>query len=232
MNIGTIVNGYKVIKQLGEGSFGTVYLVKKNDIEYAMKSIEIDDNIKNIEHEIESLKIISTNDLCKTINSTGFCFIESFKSVSNNKPIYLIVTNYLKDSNTLQYIMDNNKALFTLNNVKIIMSKLINQLEVFNNLDIVHSDIKPDNIIIQYNNNQVINVLFIDFGLTCMQSNLDECGGGTPEYFAPELIPYNLTKTDCEDYKKKFKIPVTINDFKKTDIFSLGLIFYEMLFDK
>ena len=72
---------------------------------------------------------------------------------------------------------------------------------------ILHQDLKPDNIFI---NDGMFKIG--DFGLSCKINSENLVRGGTFEYMAPEQL----------NWKKK----VT----QKIDIYSLGIMFYQLIF--
>jgi serine/threonine protein kinase len=205
------MNTYDKIKLLGRGSFGEAWIVENNKIKYVMKLLRTDRvNLSSFHKEIETLNKISIG--CKQ-NSSSFCLIESFieyPKTETDIPNYVIITNYLENAKELtefMYTLDVHSILF-------IMQRLLEQLTTFHNNNITHSDIKPQNIIIQFKDTFVKNVLFIDFGLACIQ---DTCKySGTVSYMAPEALR-NLQKE------------TTIENIKKTDIWSLGVVFYRLL---
>lgn len=91
-----------------------------------------------------------------------------------------------------------------------IMLQLAEGIEAFHGQGIIHRDLKPSNIIIT--SDGVVKI--IDFGIAKTQSNLTKTGMtmGTPEYMSPE---------QCTGSKN-------INE--KSDIYSLGIIFWELIF--
>jgi serine/threonine protein kinase len=217
---------YTIVKNLGSGSFGSAYLVEKNNIKYVMKKINAYKvKIATYHLELNALRKISKYNKCTSQNSSyasTLCLIDHFIEYPTtgepNRPSnFVIVTNYLNDAKTLASVINeykNMKIRLSFDDIIFIMQRLISQLELLHNHGIVHNDIKPDNIIIQIIDDKITNVLFIDFGISCLKQ---ECiRGGTLEYMSPE---YYLEKSS--KFKKE--------DAKKADIWSLGIVFYEML---
>lgn len=233
---------YKIIKFLGKGAFGITYLVEKSERLYVMKVISLARvNLKDILSEIKILKKISKINECDGGNYyAGLCLVDNFINVNE----YVIVTNYIENGMTLGKYMDRYKDLnekISEENIKFVMRNLISQLSILHDNGIVHNDIKPDNIIIQLEGERIIKCLFIDFGLSCIKL----CrAGGTIMYLAPEL--FRIISMDYENILKlKEKllknpktedegrmIPINRQDFMKTDIYSLGVVFYELIHNK
>ncbi len=75
---------------------------------------------------------------------------------------------------------------------------------------ILHKDLKSSNVILTHNRDGRLRVVITDFGLATEAHLESELEGGTPDYMAPELLN---------------GAPAT----KQSDIFALGVIFYEMV---
>ena len=76
-------------------------------------------------------------------------------------------------------------------------------------MDIVHRDIKAENILI--NRNRQLKLIDFGFSLRCKKNDTIDTFCGTPTYMAPEIV----SKIDhCPIY---------------TDMWSLGILFYVML---
>ena len=234
---------YEVIKFLGRGAYGTTYLVERNNIKYVMKKISLTKSkIADILLEVQALKKISKYNNCHERNISSLCLIDDFVDYQSNE--YVIITNYLENAMTLSSLLtrykESNRKM-SLDDIVFIMSRLISQLDKLHNYGVVHNDIKPDNIIIQYINDKIKNVLFIDFGVSCIKVCRPS---GTLLYLAPEvfrIINHSPDKvaqikeqllSKPETINEGKGIPMNKNDYMKTDVFSLGVVFYEMLHNR
>ena len=65
-------------------------------------------------------------------------------------------------------------------------------LNVLSELNIVHSDIKPDNILIELNDDgtEISKLKLIDFGSAFTTDKFSNISGTTPEYLPPEILNY------------------------------------------
>lgn len=121
------------------------------------------------------------------------------------------VCEYLEGQTLSEWLHDNPKP--SIAQVRDIMKQVISALRSFQRLDLVHRDLKPDNIMID----QYGNIKLIDYG-TVFVASLDEnqetikeeVPNGSLNYIAPETLLH--MKAD-----------------NQSDLFSLGVICYEML---
>ncbi|PCI04398.1 MAG: protein kinase [Hyphomicrobiales bacterium] len=135
--------------------------------------------------------------------------------MQNRKRNYLYITSEFIDGQTLtQWMIDNPKP--DLETVRGIVEQIAKGLRAFHRLEMLHQDLRPANIMIDTTG----TVKIIDFGSTKVagiseistpieQSNLQ----GTAQYTAPE---YLLGESGTS----------------RSDIFSLGVITYQMLTGK
>jgi serine/threonine protein kinase len=97
-----------------------------------------------------------------------------------------------------------------------IMYNILKGIYYIFQLGIGHGDLKPDNILI---NPETNNIQIIDFGLACTKDCLPL---GTLIYDSPEILNNHLKKGN--EREQTF----SLQRLQKSDIFTIGLIFYEL----
>jgi serine/threonine protein kinase len=191
---------YIVQKQIGSGSFGRVYQCSKTDTKekYAMKRL-IKDSYFN--KEIDILKAISGkhNNICSIVE-----LINNAKETCIIMPLYK--ENLYQYRTKLQVIDKSIARKFTLD--------LLNGLSFFKSINLIHGDLKPENIMVTDDKHLVI----IDFG----SSN-----------FIKDLNTY-IDSSKIEYFQSRYyRSPKIILRFKlidySIDMWSLGCILYEMI---
>lgn len=107
--------------------------------------------------------------------------------------------------------------------VMIILKSLVHSLRIMHRENIVHGDLKPDNILIKATATGAYTTKLIDFDdsfFSGLPPEDREQVVGTPEYYSPELFNY-ITDEDGEISGSTLTT--------KSDIFALGVIFCEYL---
>ena len=186
-------------RRIGKGSFSTIYKCRHSDTDkqYALKEITIDKN-KNktsIKREFEIMRklnhenIVKIHDVIIDTQLNNIYFIMDYYEYGdlskflNKKPLKEKFTRkYMKQlSNGLKYLLDNN---------------------------ILHRDLKPQNILLSKN----YDIKITDFGFATYytKDTIINTLCGSPMYMAPEIITKN-----GYDYK--------------SDLWSVGIILYEMI---
>lgn len=155
---------YNVVKYLGSGTVGKVYLIESFIFTNNQKQKYV-------------IKIANTN--CNSDLKIEFKFHKKYFKKYNithaSQPLMfgkitktdtnVLVYNYLGDYN-LETLKKNN-YIISFTNVQLITRQLIEQILLFNNNNIIHCDLKPPNIVI---NTDTLIVTIIDFGLAALIS--------------------------------------------------------------
>ena len=140
---------YRTIKKLGEGSFGKVYKAEYNKIYYAMKFENKTRNPSLLESEATIMNYLRGPNIPN---------IESFVTSGE----YNILIMQLMDK-SLEDLINIHKN-FSIKTVCLLAYQIINILQFIHDKHIIHRDIKPDNFVMGYSENNA-HLYIIDFGL-------------------------------------------------------------------
>ena len=201
---------YKIIKKIGSGSFGKVFMAEdltSNNTKVAIKQVSkslLEGNNYLYQAFWKELNIMK---LCKCENSV--CLIEHFEYDDN----YNIVME-LCDTD-LEVVLNKRVQGFSERELKVILTQLNLVFKLMNKENVIHRDLKLKNILVKYDN-KVPEIGFIaklsDFGFSkVMDEDITMTKLGTPATMAPEILqgkPYN----------------------KKADLWSIGVISYQLIF--
>ena len=196
-----IISNYEILKLIGFGSFGKVYLANHIPTKYKV-AIKIVNNHKNP-------NVKSKYNILKGLNHINI--IKIFDYFEKNDKTY-IVLEYISGGELFDQI--KNKGPLKQNELSSIFFQLIKILKYLHKKNIYHRDLKLENILLSKNN----LIKLIDFGSAIKQQKklninssknnllLTKCG--SINYCAPEIL-------------KGFKY-----NGKNSDIWSLGVILY------
>ena len=204
------VETYKIIETLGEGSYGKAILVKSNfpgNILYVMKSIKM----INMTEELKNKTFGEVRIIQKLNHPNIIKFHEVFVIKQSSKNFTLNIIAEYADGGDLfekKKKLKKKKRFFTENEILDYFIQITLALNHMHKKHILHRDIKTQNIFLTKNN----MVKLGDFGISkSLEGSLAQAKTviGTPYYLSPEIIsnvPYSY----------------------KSDIWSLGVLLYEM----
>ena len=227
------IDDITLIKCLGKGSFGEVYLsTKKGRKEYfATKKIDRKTADK------PSLKKYFDNEIniLSSLNHQNIVKLECIKRTNQH---YYIVMEYINGgglSDCLKkYMEKNNNKAFPEEIVQHLMRQIIDALNYLHKQKIVHRDLKLDNIMVNFDtrlDKENLNIMkatikIIDFGfatkLSAEKNDLTFSAVGSPINMDPIIL-------------RKFSNRKDINNIgydEKADIWSIGTVCYELLIGK
>ncbi len=210
---GLIANRYCIIKEIGKGGMGVVYLVedilKENRLE-ALKTIKkeiVNESIlESFKKEFEVMTRLRHPNLVRVYD---FGFDETGDT-------YYITMKYV-DGISLKDLLKQQKKLSEEETLNIIAA-LCRTLEFIHTRKILHRDIKPGNVMLIGSDIKVM-----DFGLADLGKEREYKTKGTLLYMAPEILQGQVP------LEKKF---LTGQVDHRADIFASGMTLYELITGK
>ena len=199
---------YKVVEQLGEGSFGKAFLCQKESDGSlcVIKQILIEGMDKKEKNDV----LNESNILAKLDHQNIIKFYDVFES---KKPKHMIniVTEYADGGDLSEKIKErkNKNNNFTESEILDYFTQICLAIKHIHEKKIIHRDLKSGNIFLMKNG----LVKLGDFGIAKgFQKTIDKAKTmvGTPYYLSPEILeskPYD----------------------SKSDIWALGVLLYEMM---
>ena len=224
----TLNKNIQFLNIIGKGRCGEVYLGKNiiTKENYAIKKvpknlINMDSNRCYFNNEIKSLKLLDHPNIIK------------YKGLYEDDINYYIFTEYCNggslDSAKQNYYNKYNKPLSE-KIVKYFVLNILNGLVYMNKYNIIHRDIKGENILLHFDNEKDLitnnylkaKVKIIDFGFSRFLRNNELAKSiiGSPLYMDPSILTTFISKRE--------NIETGFYD-KKVDIWSLGVLTYKLL---
>jgi len=229
---------FNVLKNLGEGGYGQVneIQIKSNNNIYALKiALVKEDNSNNKNLLLNQEKALSKTIKNKCIIKTLSTFTDFYKYKDENYIIHSFIMEKSPYGNLNKFIQIFNKGFICRNTInpnqfnikwifnlseftiKKFINDIIEGMQYIKLANLVHFDIKPENIL-----------LFKDY-------NLKIC-----DFSLLKIIDRNSKKTDLNYSTFVYQDPIVYNTEKKIetkyihkiDLFSVGCIIYFMIFKK
>jgi serine/threonine protein phosphatase PrpC len=204
-----VFDGYRIVREVHGSSRSHIYLAVDTETDalviIKIPSIELRDDPAYLK------RFVMEEWVARRVNSAHVLK----PCLQSRKRNYLYVAMEFIDGQTLtQWMIDNPKP--DLETIRGIVEQIARGLQAFHRMEMLHQDIRPDNIMID----KTGTVKIIDFGSTKVKGVVEAAPAinhddilGTVQYSAPEYF-------------------VGERGTSRSDIFSLGVIAYQMLTGK
>ena len=195
---------YRIERELGEGGMATVYLAHdiKHDRKVALKVLRQD-----VAHSLGAERFLREIHLAAKLNHPNILAL--FDSGNIDGVLFYVMPAV--DGQSLRELLDSTPQLPIEDAVRIV-SEVASALEHAHRHGVVHRDIKPENILLHDG-----RALVADFGIGKALSDVEGAAFtqtgmnvGTPAYMSPEQAVGEAVDG-------------------RSDLYSLGCVFYEML---
>jgi len=211
--VGSNINQYKILEKIGAGGQGTVYKAQDTKLDRTVvikvlppELTEKSANFRRFEREAQ---------LCSQLDHQNICTIYDFHNADG---VFYIAMQYVKGKNVRQLVdgrpLDLKGALS-------IVIQVCDALAYTHSRGIIHRDIKAGNIMVTASG----QVKVLDFGLAkLIQDEPVEYAPGVDRSDITELgVPYGTATYAAPEQAKGEKTD------HRADIFSTGVLLYEML---
>jgi eukaryotic-like serine/threonine-protein kinase len=215
-NIGLRIGPYKVLQKIGEGGCGAVYMAEQEKPirrRVAIKIIKLGMDTKNViarfESERQALAMMDHPNIARVLDAGA---------TETGRPYF--VMELIHGINILEYCDKNHYD--TSQRLELFV-RVCNAIQHAHQRGIIHRDIKPSNILVTSHDGLPVPKV-IDFGIAkamtepLTDKTLFTSYGlfiGTPAYMSPEQAEYSGLDVDT-----------------RSDIYSLGVLLYELLAGK
>ena len=210
---------YQILELIGKGGYSEVYKAYDTyDHKFiACKLIQLNENWPQEIKQSYIKHTIRENLILQNLNHKKI--VKLYDTLEINDNAFCNILEYCSGPDLSLYIRKNGGSISE-QIAKIIITQILQALMYLNNLTkkIIHYDLKPENILFDSD----MNIKITDFGLAkIIEPNtefvqLTSQGVGTYWYLPPECFEENKN--------------IEINS--KVDIWSLGVILYEIIFNK
>ena len=200
--IGIVIAGrYELLELLGKGGMGVVYRAADRELSLAVALKILRPKLSYDPEFIEMFKREVT--LARMLSHPNIIKIYDLNRMGN---MWFVSMEYLQGEEVKDVIIREGKL--TSERVQHIGLQMLSALSHSHSRNLIHSDVKPQNIFIDDKGHATL----VDFGIarTMSSHSKDQVVYGTPGYISPEQITGNPA-TPC------------------SDIYSLGISLYEML---
>ena len=212
----TCINQSNNLQFVGEGAMGTVSKFNCNSTTYVMKASN-DEYKDNFANEIEILMKLNHKNIIKYICSYSYTYNKHYIILPYAQKDLGI---FLKEENTL---IEQEKDT--------IMYNLLEGMNYMHDNNIIHNDIKDENILIMSD----FSIKYCDFGLSFIidtnretQQIYESLNNGTVEYRPPEKYAFDGFQNNYDIFIEEYNNFINTYNLYAKDYWCLGNVFYHI----
>ncbi|GLT74176.1 hypothetical protein SLA2020_459890 [Shorea laevis] len=227
----TSIDDFEIIKPISRGAFGRVFLAKKRttgDL-FAIKVLKKADMIRK--NAVES--ILAERDILISVRNPFV--VRFFYSFTCRENLYLVM-EYLNGGDL--YSLLRNLGCLNEDVARVYIAEVVLALEYLHSQDVVHRDLKPDNLLIAHDG----HIKLTDFGLSKVGliNSTDDLSGPAGTSLLEEEQP-QLSAPEHQQERRKKRSAVGTPDYLAPEIllgtghgatadwWSVGVILFELI---
>jgi eukaryotic-like serine/threonine-protein kinase len=202
------IGGYRILREIGRGGMGTVYAAERENTDFAQK-VAVKLIKRGMDTELVVRRFRHERQILARLNHPNIARLFDGGTTGSGLPFF--VMEYVAGEELLVYCERKNLGI---NERLAIFRKICAAVSYAHQNLIVHRDLKPSNILITKDGEPKL----LDFGISKILSDEEDAATGTatalgmltPKYASPEQFRGETVTT-------------------ATDVYSLGVILYELL---
>jgi serine/threonine protein kinase len=206
--IGSTISHYKIIEKLGEGGMGVVYKAQDTKLDRILALKFLPPHLTV--NESDKARFLQEAKAASAINHPNVCVVHDIQEHDDRQ---FIVMEYVEGTTLRAAVGATGSVALEINQVIDYAIQIAAALDAAHEKGIIHRDIKSDNIMLTTKK----QIKVMDFGLAKLKGSLKltktSSTVGTLAYMGPEQIEGKVTDA-------------------RSDIFSFGVVLYEMLTGK
>jgi len=202
--IGTRIGGrYEIVRNIGDGGMSKVYLA--HDV-----ILDRDVAIKVLNYDFANEEALKRRFKREALSATSLTHphIVDIFDVGEEDELHYLVMEYIEGQTLKKFIQDN--GALTPKQALPIMQQIVSAIANAHHNGIVHRDVKPQNILMDSDGDVKITDFGIAMALSATAHTKTNSVIGTVHYLSPEQARGGMAT-------------------KKSDIYSLGIVLYELL---
>jgi serine/threonine protein kinase len=207
MHITKTINRYTIVRLLGKGAMGMVYLAKDPTLErdVALKVVAIDPTVPLEAREAYLARFAAEAKVLARLEHPSI--VQIYDTGEDNGEPWIAFQ--FVEGESLESILEKKRTL-TLRRAMLFTMDIASALQHAHGWNIIHRDIKPGNILIEQKTGLA---KLTDFGVAQAPWSASSDDGsmiGSPGYMSPEQIDGKIVD-------------------QRSDLFSLGILLYQMI---
>ena len=220
--VGQLVGGrYRVIKRIGEGGMGMVYIAEHEAIEKKLAIKVLKDQYATREDVVARFQQEAKS--ASRVKHEGVLEVFDFGRTEDNR---FYIAMELLDGRDLAFVLEKEQRLVPMRAVRVAV-QVARALAAAHGKGIVHRDLKPENIFVRIGDDGREYIKIVDFGIAQLRAEGEDAADpeakvsgrkltktgmifGTPEYMSPEQASGKSID-------------------QRVDVYALGIIMFEML---
>lgn len=212
LEAGQILDNYRIIKRLADGGMGEIYLAERADGQFN-KMVALKILSKGLITDETINRFLRERQILASLRHANIAPLYDAGITSNNRPWFAL--EYIRGESIDDYC-ENNKL--SIEQIVVLFLKVCEAISYAHANGVVHRDLKPANILVD-TQEQLGKPMVLDFGIAShQQAQVMTSTGqiiGTPGYMSPEQTAGQTSRLDG-----------------RSDVFSLGVVLYQLISTK